>query len=264
MYFPPDASETLSPEDVVIASRLAEIADPSDSFSSFRALEIGVWLGAWALAVLKNVPDSSVEGIDPYPFESGIDVRTKMLLNMRREGVSDRYTHHDGWSDSIRSSVFNVVHVDGLHEEEAVVQDLVAASQSLGPGGIIVVDDFRHFYFPGIASAYYQWCQSAKFAPIVMTKQKAYVARIEDHGRLQERALRALREQRDLKVEFDIGDAQPDIVYASRTAVAGRAVILVSGAERRLHRIVRSWCPPVVWGWLRRSRGAYRRARRSG
>lgn len=46
-----------------------------------------------------------------------------------------------------------MIHADGLHTELQVLADLKNAESKLRDGGVMIVDDFRHAWFPGITSA---------------------------------------------------------------------------------------------------------------
>jgi len=75
--------------------------------------------------------------------------------------------------------MFDVVHVDGLHTELQVLADLKNAESKLRDGGVIIVDNFRHAWFPGITSALYQFLMAEDFRIFMVSPNKAYLARPE-------------------------------------------------------------------------------------
>lgn len=52
---------------------------------------------------------------------------------------------------------FDLVLVDGGHEEETAYLDLVNAWPKVAPGGILILDDFAHHTYPGVYAGYKRW-----------------------------------------------------------------------------------------------------------
>jgi hypothetical protein len=48
---------------------------------------------------------------------------------------------------------FRFVHVDGAHEKAIALHDIRLAARHLADGGLIVVDDYMHFEYPGVSQA---------------------------------------------------------------------------------------------------------------
>ena len=46
---------------------------------------------------------------------------------------------------------FRFIHIDGGHTAEQVYADLETAERSLDPRGVVVVDDYGHLHWPGVA-----------------------------------------------------------------------------------------------------------------
>jgi hypothetical protein len=69
--------------------------------------------------------------------------------------------------------------IDGHHSYEAVLHDLDIAAESLGPDGIVAVDDFSNHQFPEVCLAVAEWLRHRKddLAPFAITPGKLYLSR---------------------------------------------------------------------------------------
>jgi hypothetical protein len=80
-----------------------------------------------------------------------------------------------------------LIHIDGGHFTEIVLNDLSLAQAALGVGGVIVVDDYWHSGFPEVQEAVhrYFWTASAlKAAPFMVGKNKIFLAHFSHRDRL--------------------------------------------------------------------------------
>jgi len=141
-------------------------------------MEIGVYKGGWTLFMLRNSLDSQAFGIDPYPNLQHIRNELMNRIDAEKLGVRFRllpdFSH---FSSASEKENFGMVHVDGEHSEVACYRDLVNSFQSLGPNGIIVIDDIYHDDFPGVASATFKFVHSYEVAPFLITRSKMYLCR---------------------------------------------------------------------------------------
>lgn len=147
-------------------------------------MEIGVWKGAWSLGVLENVADSRVLGIDPYPGNTGHEIRSILEGRVSDAGVGGRFRLVESLATA--TSILGheapvLIHIDGEHTEVGAGKDLEWAGQSLSPDGLIVVDDYVHIWFPGIASAMHAFLRAADFRIVLVTENKAYLCRTSRH-----------------------------------------------------------------------------------
>jgi len=214
------------------------LLDGIDSSGAQRSvLEVGVWKGSFCAAVLVNRPGATVLGIDPYPGNEPI--RDSMFDYLSHLGVHHRFNLVVDWSDVHPNESFDLVHIDGLHTEDAVRRDLAEASRALRKGGVLVVDDIRHFWFPGIASAVYTFVANSDFRLLAMTPSKAYLARISDVEAHQSRLRHALGAFEDLVVSDFYGqvDGLPE-AFAQRPAVRSVHPLLVHTNSRRRNKSV--------------------------
>lgn len=61
-------------------------------------------------------------------------------------------------SDLTFSDKLRLLHIDGCHEHWAVLNDLTVFSQHMHDHGIIVMDDFNDYEYPGVNSAVHEFC----------------------------------------------------------------------------------------------------------
>ncbi|GAB1640117.1 class I SAM-dependent methyltransferase [Krasilnikovia sp. MM14-A1259] len=67
-----------------------------------------------------------------------------------------------------------LVHIDGAHSYEATRADLETARRVLGPGGVVVVDDWSSAHIPGVAAAFWEQYLGGALIPLAFTKGKFY------------------------------------------------------------------------------------------
>jgi hypothetical protein len=252
---PLHTEETLSVEDIVIAGAMhliiqGELGERNQEI--FKVLEVGVWLGAWTSSILLNVPHSRVVGIDPYPFESGSMVQRQLLSSLRDQGVEERFSLIPSWEQVDERAIFDLIHIDGLHEESAVDVDLNNAKDHLSPWGVIVVDDYRHLYFPGIASSLYSFLRNYEFRIFLATPNKAYIASREMAETYFQLSQSVLSKSSGIGLHMHIQDFDSTTPYASRTDVLEQPVIICIPQISRVRRRAKAWCPPIAWNAMAR------------
>lgn len=126
-----------------------------------RILEIGSWEGRSACYFLDKYPDAVITCVDTFqgsPEHVGLDVtgtKQRFLANTSKYG--DRVTLREGHSSrelyGLPPESFDLIYVDGSHEEPDVMMDLALAYGLLKPGGVMLVDDYNQPAFPGVKSA---------------------------------------------------------------------------------------------------------------
>ena len=113
-----ETTEWLPILDAYICSRLVE--------PDTNALEIGVWKGGWIFTIAENNLEVKLYGVDPYP--NLLHVKNSFLIQVNQRALTDRVSLFESLSelrDSIESDcLFQLIHVDGEHTEEAVERDL--------------------------------------------------------------------------------------------------------------------------------------------
>ena len=138
-------------------------------------LEVGVWKGAWTTAILMNTSVGKVIGVDPYPNLAF--VRDQVHSRIRSLNLDDRFLLVKSLDEVPEATTFSVIHLDGNHDEAPFESDLLFAAEHIADDGVIIVDDFRHFSFPGVASALYRNLEPCNLRIFAQTEMKAYLAR---------------------------------------------------------------------------------------
>ena len=119
-------------------------------------VEIGAWKGrsciALAMGLASRGRGGTVHSIDPHSMDPGAPVpevdtdRLAILLaNVERAGVADRVRTHRMTSHDARPSFapasIHVLFVDGSHEYEDVVQDILEWRDTLCDGAVVAFND---------------------------------------------------------------------------------------------------------------------------
>lgn len=92
-------------------------------------------------------------------------------------------------SDEARFACRNsrLIHVDGGHLAENVAYDLHLAQSFLVPGGVIIVDDFTHSGFPGVAEGcfrFFERCTDLKVWPFATGHNKLFLVGMNYQSRI--------------------------------------------------------------------------------
>ena len=149
-------------------------------------LEIGVFRGAFAQIALTNHENATMTGVDPYPLPDAREVREEMWMGLTSLGLDRRFELFDSTASVPTFRKFCLIHVDGEHTETAVLNDLRFSAERLQPGGVLVVDDVRHRWFPGIASAVFRFIEDSGYKILADTGQKFYLVRDADLNKARE------------------------------------------------------------------------------
>lgn len=120
-------------------------------------VEIGAWKGrsaAWLVeGAQQHTPPLAVFSIDPHLQGTWEQFRqTVAEQNLERRGLTvHRAFSHDigaGWNAPI-----SLLWIDGCHDYEVVLQDILDFVPHVVPGGWVVFDDAVGGYFPGVPRA---------------------------------------------------------------------------------------------------------------
>jgi predicted O-methyltransferase YrrM len=124
--------------------------------------EIGTYLGKSLIGFgLAAEADEAVIGVDLF-LDGERDFEADLRANWRRYDLpEDLLRLHRGSSADIDAAAWTallgaparLVHVDGRHTRVAALHDLGLAASSLSEGGVIVVDDILHPWYPDITLA---------------------------------------------------------------------------------------------------------------
>lgn len=85
------------------------------------------------------------------------------------------------------SSDCRFFHIDGGHSAADVVRDLGIAADALQPDGVVVLDDFHNFAWPGVAEGFFRFMNDRPgvFEPLVMGFNKGVLVRPDARGLYQ-------------------------------------------------------------------------------
>jgi hypothetical protein len=138
-------------------------------------LEIGTWEGRSLLWMIDNIltdPTSRATGIDPLPiindpfhFPQTSDIKSTLFSNIRLSGQADRIRMIIGYSQielrKLPLGSYDIIYIDGSHESDDTLEDIVLSSRLLKPGGLMIMDDYdRNWFFEG----YKQFFDRPEFA----------------------------------------------------------------------------------------------------
>jgi hypothetical protein len=124
-----------------------------------------------------------ITGVDPYPNAQGVMDSTARRIQDR--GLSQRLrivADYESAKQLSTNGTWDLIHVDGLHTQEAARLDLEFAHSCLSEHGVIVMDDYRHLHFPGVAAAMYSFLERSDMAIFMVTEAKAYLSKAEKNG----------------------------------------------------------------------------------
>ena len=121
-------------------------------------LEIGCFEGLSSSTFsdnLLNNKDSTLDCVDPY-IESGTDpeitttcvnenVKKRFLYNISKSNNYSKINFHQMKSDNFfknNKKTFNLIYIDGCHEEKFITNDMENSFKFLEKGGILWMDDY--------------------------------------------------------------------------------------------------------------------------
>jgi len=108
-----------------------------------------------------------------------------MRLNVPTSQLVDVYLGASGRLDVAETTDrCRLFHIDGGHESADVVADLAVADRALAPGGVVILDDFHNFAWPGVAEGFFTFMRDRpdQFAPLVIGFNKGVLCRPADHA----------------------------------------------------------------------------------
>lgn len=250
IWWPHDGSdEWLGRTDGLLAVRLLQQMTPDRADPMSRldpVLEVGVWKGAWTSVVLMNTPSVRLFGVDPYPNLG--HVRDLMRSRLTGLGLTPRFDLLETLEQLPSSQRYSMIHLDGEHSERAVTHELEFASTHLAEGGVIVVDDVRNFWFPGIAAALYHNLERLGLRIFATSHSKAYVSTTAHSDRYYKMAADICTKSalNSWTAYEGWGDTVP---YPNSTVVLDQPVLLIGDRQTeqsRASRLAHDLLPPAI------------------
>lgn len=114
------------------------------------------------------------DGLDRAEFESN-------YLRFHRELPVIHPFPSEHLGEYVAAGSCRLVHIDGSHAFDVVREDIALAKRSLGPGGIVAIDDWSSAHVPGVAMAFWQEFDKGDLVPLAFTSGKFY-ATWDPHG----------------------------------------------------------------------------------
>jgi hypothetical protein len=154
-------------------------------------LEMGAFMGKSAVLLgehLRNGQKLTVCDLfgGPVPDEANAVEVNESYPSLTRAGFEQNYlAFHKELPEIIQAPSFEVpdrvpagscrfVHIDASHLYEHVSGDIAASRDLLGPGGVVVMDDFRSEHTPGVAAACWEAVFTAGLKPVCLSAMKMY------------------------------------------------------------------------------------------
>ncbi len=135
--------------------------NPFDKLASGTGVEVGVWRGTHAKALLSSPKINHLSLVDPYlpynePVKSALVAEAKTISRSKLKVFAGRhefiYEKSIAAANRFRAESLDFIYIDGDHSEEAVFADLQAWWPKLRARGIMGMDDYNQ-NFPGVISA---------------------------------------------------------------------------------------------------------------
>lgn len=212
---PQSDEEWYIPKEALFANAILNAFEPEKRI----ALEVGVLHGAWSINVLRNAEGSAVTAVDPYPNMEGIRERT-----LERLEPFD-FKLFKSWGDLEMDKLASLIHIDGLHTETAVFNDLKNAENYLDEKGVIIVDDCLQPVFPGVAAGWIKYLLQSDLCCFLCTGSKAYLTRKNDYDHWITSMRNALSQQKVIPWCNYLGE-NDETAYVSHPTIDGYKVLL--------------------------------------
>ena len=123
------------------------------------------------------------------PNGSPLGFQATFLDNMRQYAPSDAPVDvyrgsSAGLSIEDTGANCRIVHIDGGHESADVRADLAVSDRALTADGVVVLDDFHNFAWPGVSEGYFQFMHECpgRFAPLAIGFNKGILCRPAAHA----------------------------------------------------------------------------------
>jgi len=118
---------------------------------------------------------------DPYPTICTPQQLWSNLKILVPELDRDTVEVYSCWSRELRLHAerrFRFAHVDGGHRMEDALYDLRLCAQHIVPGGVVAVDDYQHFRYPGVTEAVHSFlAERADFSVLADLNRRGAIGR---------------------------------------------------------------------------------------
>lgn len=124
--------------------------------------------------------------------------------------------------DLVPAGSCRLIHVDACHMYQEAYADMAAARQLLGPGGVMVVDDWAVPHLAGVAAALWEHYLTGDLIPLAFTWGKFY-ATWDPNGLTREEINDAVAAQPQLNVDHTVPLGRSVASYVAMTPDAWQA-----------------------------------------
>src|SRR3990172_1649083 len=155
-----------------------DLAQVFADLNYMRGAEIGVAEGRYSEVLLRTVPGLELLCIDPWIAYERI---SQELCDGRYRQAVERLTPYaitfmrmpsmDAVREILEESL-DFVYIDGRHEFDWVMLDIIEWSKRVRKGGIVSGHDFFHFYRAGVVDAVLAYTRAHNIAQWYITKEK--------------------------------------------------------------------------------------------
>jgi cephalosporin hydroxylase len=120
-------------------------------------LEIGIQFGRslTVLGIVGNERDFDIIGVDSWQEDVSQDAKMHVEEKIKKYDMPITVMNitSEEAEGELKFDRFDLVHIDGDHEYESVLQDIVLWSRKVKKGGYMCFDDYGHDSLPGVYKA---------------------------------------------------------------------------------------------------------------
>ena len=124
--------------------------------------------------------------------------------------------------DHVADGSCRLIHVDACHRYAEARADMLLARRLLGPGGVMVVDDWSVAHLAGVAAALWELCLTGDLIPLAFTWGKFY-ATWDPAGLTTEEINTAVADRPKLNVDDTVPLGRHEASYVAMAASAWQA-----------------------------------------
>ena len=143
-----------------------------------RGVEVGVREGLHSLLLCQRNPNIELTCIDPWaPYGRWTEDKQRMFFDMATERMAPynatllRKTSMDALADFEDESL-DFAHIDGNHEFDYAMEDIIGWSKKVRSGGVVSVHDYFHFKLNGVIYAVNAYTHCHMINPWFVTNEK--------------------------------------------------------------------------------------------
>lgn len=124
-----------------------------------KGVEIGVQAGIYSEILCQNIPDHEIFCVDPWgAYNRQTAEKSEVYYNLAVERL-EKYNATLIRMPSMQAvkgfddNSLDFIYIDGMHEFDPVMLDLICWSPKVRPGGIVAGHDFCNYYQGGVIDA---------------------------------------------------------------------------------------------------------------